>query len=123
METRSLLAHDLVHFAVEAEAGLQDGFYGKLARSGSYADLSGTDADALGVERVVVTFQSALKSESSAEEVWARLVGTFSAMDEPFPEWLKPQVVERIHGRLRALLGEQRATPFGKTMELRFPLT
>ena len=122
METRSLLTHDLVHFAVEAEAGLQDGFYGRLARSGSYAELSGMDADALGVERVVVTFQSALKSEASAEQVWARLAGTFSAMEEPFPEWLSPELAARIHARLRALLGEWRATPFGKAMELRFPL-
>ncbi|HEX8570796.1 MAG TPA: hypothetical protein VF699_12870 [Caulobacteraceae bacterium] len=123
METRSLLTHDLAHFAVEAEAGLQDGFYGKLARAGSYAEISGMDADALGLERVVVTLQGSVKTEAPADHVWGRLVGTFSAMEEPFPEWLNPEVVERIHRRLRALLGEQRATPFGDAMELRFPLT
>jgi hypothetical protein len=30
-ETRSYLTHDLLHYAVEAEACLQDGFWGRLA--------------------------------------------------------------------------------------------
>ena len=36
LETRSLLNHDLVHFALESEGELKDGFYGTLARGGSY---------------------------------------------------------------------------------------
>ena len=122
METRSLLTHDLTHFAVESEAGLQDGFYGRLARSGSYAEMSAMDTDALGVERVVVVFQGLAKTEAEPGQAWWRLVGTFSAMDEPFPEWIDPEVAGRIQQRLRGLLGQWRATPFGQTMELRFPL-
>ena len=123
METRSLLTHDLAHFAVESEAGLQDGFYGRLARAGSYAEVSAMDADALGVERVVVVFQSLAKTEAEPGQAWWRLVGTFSAMDEAFPEWIDPAVATGIERRLRALLGQWRATPFGQAMELRFPTT
>ena len=32
LETRSFLLHDLVHYAVEAEAKIDDGFWGLLAR-------------------------------------------------------------------------------------------
>ena len=122
METRSLLVHDLSHFAVECEAGLQDGFYGRLARAGSYAEVSQMDPDVLGLERVVVVFQGLVKSDAGAEQAWPRLIATFSAMEEPLPGWLDADMAARIHGRLRALLGQQRATPFGQAMELRFPL-
>lgn len=33
-ETRSLMTHDLVHFAVESEAKARGGFYGTLAEGG-----------------------------------------------------------------------------------------
>jgi hypothetical protein len=122
METRSLLAHDLAHFAVESEAGLQDGFYGRLAQAGSYSELAATAADTLGVERVVVAFQGAAKAGASASETWARLTAALEAMGEPVPEWLNEQLAERIRGRLRGLLGAWRATPFGETLELRFPV-
>ena len=49
METRSLLTHDLAHFAVETEAGLGDGFYGRLARAGSYAAVDTEVRDLLAV--------------------------------------------------------------------------
>ena len=120
METRSLLVHDLAHFAVESEAGLQYGFYGRLARAGSYAEVSGMDDAGLGVERVVVMFQGAAKTEADADEVWRRLRGAFEAMGEAPPAWLDEPMTGRILTRLRGLLGQWRATPFGRTMELEF---
>jgi hypothetical protein len=50
METRSLLAHDLVHYAVESEAGLKGSFYGILGRIGGYEELSIAGGAALGGE-------------------------------------------------------------------------
>lgn len=35
LETHSLLTHDLVHFALESEGKLSDGFYGGLLRGAS----------------------------------------------------------------------------------------
>jgi hypothetical protein len=122
METRSLLTHDLAHFAVESEAGLQDGFYGRLARRGSYAALAEMDDDVLGVERVVVAFQGAARTGADAAATWERLQATFGAMEERLPTWIDLPTAARIHRRLRSLLGEWRAVPFGETMELRFPL-
>lgn len=39
-ETRSYLVHDLLHYAVESEAGLSGGFWGNLARGKTLADMN-----------------------------------------------------------------------------------
>ena len=122
METRSLLLHDLVHFAVESEAQLQDAFYGRLARSRSYRELKAGVDDVAGVERVVVLVQGAVKTELAPEQVWTRCLDAFAAMAETPPDWLTPELVARVMAQLHALLGEWRATPFGQALELRFPL-
>lgn len=43
LETKSFLLHDLLHFAVEREAGLQRSFYGTLARGANYGSLNSPD--------------------------------------------------------------------------------
>src|SRR5262245_11354117 len=45
LETRSLLLHDFIHYAVEASAGISYGFYGRLAAGASLASLSHPAAD------------------------------------------------------------------------------
>src|SRR3954469_11423192 len=40
LETRSYLLHDLLHLAVEAEAGLGTGFWGCLASGKTLADMN-----------------------------------------------------------------------------------
>jgi hypothetical protein len=39
-ETRSYLTHDLLHYAVEAEAGVQSGFWGRLASGATLAEMN-----------------------------------------------------------------------------------
>ena len=39
-ETRSYLVRDLLHYAVESEAGLEGGFWGHLARGKTLADMN-----------------------------------------------------------------------------------
>jgi hypothetical protein len=39
-ETRSYLVHDLLHYAVESEAGLETGFWGRLAAGKTLADMN-----------------------------------------------------------------------------------
>src|ERR1700685_949420 len=62
METRSLLTHDFVHYAVESEARLRGSFYGILAKIGGYQELSVNGGAALGgeiaiTERIVGALQ------------------------------------------------------------------
>jgi len=57
LETRSALLHDLVHYAVETEAGLEASFYGQLAGGKTYEALTAEPSDdpeamGLGLEAV-----------------------------------------------------------------------
>jgi hypothetical protein len=62
LETKTYLYHDLLHFAVESEAGLSDSFYGRLLKGYRYDELSlpemptlasGGDHEGLMTERIV----------------------------------------------------------------------
>jgi hypothetical protein len=127
LETRSVLFHDLVHFALESEAGLTDGFYGRLARGADYDQLAAIDgaatgtADLVAVERVVGPLQGAWRAGFDAAAFVARYREWLAQCEQPWPAWLTAELLERFAERLRALEGRWRATPFGTTMELLFP--
>jgi hypothetical protein len=128
LETRSTLLHDLVHYAVESEAGLKASFYGRLARGETYDAMTtvpATGPEAAQTEIVVVRIQgiakndtwSAVDPQSFVEAIAAafRVVG-----DEP-PAWLTGNLVVRVRERLRRVQGQWRATPFHQTLSLEFP--
>jgi hypothetical protein len=115
LETRSLLKHDFVHFALESEGKLRDGFYGALARGGSYE----TEA-AAAVESVVGPLQGALKDEIDPAAFVARFRRVQESIGSHAPEWLNEDLIARTVARIRQLQGQWQATPFGQTMELRF---
>jgi hypothetical protein len=122
--TREFLTHDLVHFAVESEAGLRGSFYGLLDRIGGYAELS-LDGAALGgeaqlTEMVVGPLQNALGPELDAAGVADRIAGFMRDMDLLPPRWLTGAFIDAVRERMRRLQGEWKATPFGGTMELSF---
>ena len=127
LETRSTLAHDLAHYAVEAEAGLSQSFYGRLARGMRYAEMTAAPPngpEALQTERVVVMLQTAFKSADRApdpQRTLLRLASSFDAVGEKRPAWLTADLLARITERLRRVQGQWRATPFHATLELRFP--
>lgn len=127
LETRSCLFHDLVHFAVESEAGLADSFYGRLARGVSYAELTQDAGDmaALGeiatTELLVGAVQGAWKSGFDAARFLATFQGYLQQLGTPSATWLTVELLERIAKRLRALTGAWGGTQFGETLELRFP--
>lgn len=126
LETRSTLAHDLAHYAVEAEGGLAESFYGRLAAGIGYAELTMAPANgpqAMQTERVVVMLQTAFKTaaEPDPRRLFARISASFAAGGEQQPVWLTPQGLERMLGRLRHVQGQWRATPFHQTLELKFP--
>lgn len=118
LETRSTLLHDLVHYALEAEAGLADGFWGTLA-SGAHFDALRDEAAAtipptLALAESLVgpmqaVWQGRLDPEGYVE--LARRAAPF--VDRPF--------VERVRERVRRLWGRWHGTPFHASMELEWP--
>ena len=128
METRSLLFHDLLHYAVETEAGLRGSFYGLLAKVGGYEELRVAGGMALGgeiaiSERVVGALTGALARETLDDAAFIRQVTEFlEVYDEGSPRWLTPTFVVAVRERMRELEGRWKATPFGEAMELAFPL-
>jgi len=123
LETKSCLYHDLLHFAVETEAGLRQSFYGLLAGGARYADLTmdGTaNAEIVATERIIGGLTGALRNDVEPARFLAMLAGWFAAHGETVPAWCTADCVVRVRERMRRLEGEWRALPFGQTMELHF---
>lgn len=118
LETRSYLLHDLVHYAVEAEVPIADGFWGLLADGWTLAALSDRtmkDPPSTGIalaERLVGPMQS-LWQGRYAEAMYLERAPAEASIDAAF--------VARVRARLRALTGHWRATPFGGAMEISWP--
>ena len=120
-ETRSLMLHDLVHFAVECEANLRSGSYGSLADGAKY-DAPRPGSEAQLIENIVGPLQGALKSDIDADAFTIRLRAVLPTLGFDAPDWLNSDYMRRVAERLRQLQGQWRATPFGQTMELRFEI-
>ncbi len=124
-ETRSYLTHDLLHYAVEREAGLQGGFWGLLAQGKSLADMNdrtgaamnGQAPDLAAIEQVVGALSGTVKGRSAADLV-AGMRRFAESLETAMPEWLTEELVRGVEERMRQLLGRWRATPFGAVMEL-----
>ena len=124
LETRSLLFHDLLHFAVETEAGLKNSFYGLLERQASFADLRAESfehyEELATTERVVGMLTGFLKSPLGAEQFLQRAAAMFGQMGHTVPDWLTAEFLLRVKERMRRLTGEWNALPFHRTMQLLF---
>ncbi|MEZ0372479.1 MAG: hypothetical protein ACAI44_25535 [Candidatus Sericytochromatia bacterium] len=125
LETRSVLIHDFLHYAVEAEAGLQDGFWGLLAAGRSLAEMNDRTGQAMQaysgslmlIEKIVGAMSGAVKGRS-ATEMMQGFEAYAAAMDESLPPWLDEDLILRVQERMRRLQGHWKATPYGGTMEL-----
>src|SRR5262245_29220945 len=108
LETKSCLVHDLIHFAVESEAGLMKSFYGHLARASSYAELGALDPsfrDEIGVtERIVGSLSGVIKSNVDPHAFLTVMKNMFDAFGESPPAWLTADFVLRVKERMRRLL-------------------
>jgi hypothetical protein len=128
METSSLLRHDLLHLAVETEASLRGSFYGILAKIGGYEELRVAGGMALGgeiaiTERVVGALTGALAQEGLDDAAFVAQVREFlEVYDEGAPCWLTPVFMVAVRERMRQLEGRWKATSFGETMTVAFPL-
>jgi hypothetical protein len=128
LETRSALLHDLVHYAVETEAGLAASFYGQLAAGKTYEALSAEpscDPEAMQTEGVVARIQGIAKNDvwSGVEpDTFAESIAAgFRAVGSEPPAWLTGDLIVRVRERLRRVQGRWRATPFHQALELDFP--
>ena len=128
LETRSALLHDLVHYAVETEAGLKASFYGRLARGETYDALTAAlppDAEAMQTEAVVARLQGIAKNDTWSDVDPERFVesvtAAFRALGGVPPTWLTGDLILRVRERLRRVQGQWRATPFHQTLALEFP--
>ena len=81
VETRSLLFHDLLHYAVESEAGLKGSFFGILEKIGGYEELVVAGGAALGGE-------IAITERVIGAIMLARACG---ANDQPISTGVKPR--------------------------------
>lgn len=128
METRSTLLHDLVHYAVETEAGLGASFYGRLASGAAYEALMTEPApspEAMQTESVVARIQGIAKNDSwsgiEPQEFASSIAAGFRSLGQEPPAWLTADLIVRVRERLRRVLGQWRATPFHQPLELEFP--
>ena len=128
LETRSALLHDLVHYAVEIEAGLRASFYGRLASGTTYEALTvepPPGAEAMQTEAVVARIQGLAKydtwADAEAESFAAMVAAGFSSLGSEPPAWLTGDLIVRVRERLRRVQGQWRATPFHQTLVLEFP--
>jgi hypothetical protein len=122
LETRSFLLHDLVHYAVEAEAGIADGFWGLLSTGTPMARLS--DRTTPMGEGLGPGIALAERLTGPMQSVWhGRLDPELYVEhgERAAPGIVDLAFVERVRARLRRLWGHWRATPFRSVMELRWP--
>jgi hypothetical protein len=128
LETRSALLHDLVHYAVETEAGLEASFYGQIAGGQTYEALTAEpsrDAEAMQTEAVVARIQGLAKNDTwsriDPENFAESIAAGFRSLAREPPAWLTGDLIVRVHERLRRVQGQWRATPFHETLVLEFP--
>jgi hypothetical protein len=120
LETRSYLVHDWVHYAVEVEVPIEDGFYGLLARGTPLALLNDRErrdplSPGLAVAEALVGPMQSLYGGRLRPELFRE------QCEQRFPGLHATGFIERALERLRRLKGRWAATPFRGTMELEWP--
>lgn len=130
LETRSYLLHDLIHYAVEAEAKLEEGFWGLLAKGTPLSQLNdreramermsgGTDIGL--AEAIVGPVTALIQGKTDAAGLVQRFHALFAARPDAIPEWLTEGFLMRVMERMRRLLGQWKGTALGESMELAWP--
>jgi len=125
LETKSLWLHDFLHFAIESEAGLQDGFWGSLAAGKTMAQMNDFSPDTpkaysgnmATIEQTVGMLTGAAKGRT-AQEMYEGYRTMREAQGEMPVEWITAAFIERVQERIRQLVGHWNGTPFGETMRI-----
>jgi hypothetical protein len=138
LETRSYLLHDFIHYAVEATAQLDQGFYGRLAAGDTLAELNRRDSAApdqvaaaviepasdspLGqIEKVTAALTRFAQGRQSAAEALRMFDLGAESSGRARPEWVDEAFLERVKQRLFQLTGHWKALHHGQSMTLPWP--
>jgi hypothetical protein len=120
--------HDLTHFAIETELGLQRAFYGLIAEGWDIEETTGKGTrgaippEALAAERLVGFFdlERAGSVEWSATELNEQVQGPQVPAAQRLPRAITDDDVARIRSRLAELLAQWATVPSGHSLELSF---
>ncbi len=125
--TRSFLFHDLLHFALETEAGLRNGFYGMLAQGMRYEELRNGDAfraaestEIVHIERVVGPLTGVVRGEVSIATFMSGIANIYDAYGEEVPQWVTPECIDKVIERMRKLLRDWERVAYGASLTLEF---
>jgi hypothetical protein len=134
LPSRSFLWHDLLHYAVETNAGLHLSFWGLLASGKTQAELHdamtgiggadtarATPSEAAVTEAVVGVLTDVVRERAAPGAAIDGLARLFEAQSREVPLWFSAAFVARVREHMRRLMGQWRALPFGRDMELVFP--
>ena len=129
LDTKSFLLHDFIHFAVERRAKLEYSFYGLLAHSGSYEELSDIDLSEekfggeLGMtKRIVGGLTPVVKGNITSEQFLAGARNLIEAYQKKLPHWLDQGFIADVEEDLRRIIGEWNVVVYGDTLILEFDI-
>jgi len=122
------VGHDLTHYAVETTLGLQNSFFGLLAKGYSIQDFAlpkeqrtiVVPAEAKQTEFVVGLLQAELSDGAPNPEFFAVLDNACRNANLPLPRHRNPRQLDAIRTRIRELLLQWRSVPPGGALELEF---
>lgn len=127
LETKAFLMHDFLHFCVESEVPLPDGFFVQLDKGSTYAELAAgamspeaamtSDQD---TERVVGALSGLVQGRGTVAGLLSTAENMYQAYQKPVPEWLNEKFVDRVLERYRKIMGQWNSLAFGETLELVF---
>jgi hypothetical protein len=127
---RGLAFHDLAHYAVETETGVQDGFFGLVASGWSFEAFADAEERAhvppaaMWVELVVNQFLTEAASGElyDAGAFHGNVARAGEKMGLANPRRLEADEIARVRGRIVSLVARWRALEPGDTLELPFSL-
>ncbi len=129
IETKTFMPHDLIHYAFESEAGLQNSFWGLLDKDKTLAELNDkqfltdliqSNSEIAQTEMITGILHGLAKGEATVEQTMAGVENAFSAKSIPVPDYLTRDFLTKLKERFRQLLGKWSAMKKGEKMELEF---
>ena len=127
--SRSLWAHDLLHYALERAAGIEDGFFGSLAAGRSLAELNATASEAMAsgfsglamIERLTGPFYALVSGKADEDAVLHAAKQVCALNQTALPSWLTLDFIDRVKSDIDQLARQWKSLRIGGTMELRWP--
>ena len=114
LQTRGFLQHDIAHLALELEVPLKRGYWGSVAAGASLKGMDIRGQDIVVAESLAGPMHILVRDEAAMPAYKA-------VLDRAQPQLSSQNLAERIHERVRRLLGHWRATPFGEEMVIEWP--